>query len=206
MARDPNKYIVDGYRYVSVTEVLQFSGWARYDKVDPVVLNRAAERGSLVHDATELVDDGTFVEEDFREDLLDYIAGYRKFIDEHDYEVLHSEIVVFNHKYLYAGQLDRICMLDGKKTLLDIKTSATRKPEWGLQLAAYEMAYSSISAHEMSQGFVAYKPSIERRVALRLGLGYYDIDNYQSVNDYERFLEAVKIVQDQRNAGIISLG
>jgi hypothetical protein len=190
MARDPNKYIVDGYRYVSVTEVLQFSGWARYDKVDPVILNRAAERGSLVHDATELVDDGTFVESEFREDLSEYIIGYQKFVEEHDYSVLESEIVVFNHKYKYAGQLDRICMLDGKKTLLDIKTSSQRKPEWGLQLAAYEMAYGQ---------------TLERRVALRLGLGFYEIDNYQNDNDYVRFLEAVKIVQDQRNAGVIEI-
>ena len=190
MARDPNKYVVEGFRYVSVTEVLQFSGWARYDKVNPVVLNRAAERGSLVHDATELVDDGTFVESEFREDLLEYISGYRKFMREHDYEVLESEIVVFNHKYKYAGQLDRICMLDGKKTLLDIKTSAQRKPEWGLQLAGYEMAYGE---------------ELERRVTLRLGLGYYEIDNFLNPADYSRFIDAVKIVCDQRDAGVIKI-
>jgi hypothetical protein len=190
MPRDPNKYVVDSYRYVSVTEVLSLSGWARYDKVDPVVLSRAAERGSLVHDATEEVDDGTFNVEEFREDLIPYIDGYEKFMREHEYEVLESEIVVFNHKYKYAGQLDRICMLDGKKTLLDIKTSAQRKPEWGLQLAGYEMAYGE---------------ELERRVALRVGLGFYEIDNYNNDNDYPRFLEAVKIVNDQRNAGVIEI-
>jgi len=190
MPRDPNKYVVDSYRYVSVTEVLSFSGWARYDKVDPVVLSRAAERGSLVHDATEEVDDGTFNVNEFREDLIPYIDGYEKFMREHEYEVLESEIVVFNHKYKYAGQLDRICMLDGKKTLLDIKTSAQRKPEWGLQLAGYEMAYGE---------------ELERRVALRVGLGFYEIDNYNNDNDYPLFLEAVKIVNDQRNAGVIEI-
>ncbi len=190
MPRDPSKYVVDSYRYVSVTEVLSLSGWARYDKIDPVVLSRAAKRGSLVHDATEDVDDGTFNASEFREDLIPYIDGYKKFMREHDYEVLESEIVVFNHKHKYAGQLDRICMLDGKKTLLDIKTSAQRKPEWGLQLAGYEMAYGE---------------ELERRVALRVGLGFYEIDNYTNDNDYSRFLEAVSLVNAQRNAGVIEI-
>lgn len=190
MPRDPSKYVVDSYRYVSVTEVLSLSGWARYDKIDPVVLSRAAKRGSLVHDATEDVDDGTFNASEFREDLIPYIDGYKKFMREHDYEVLESEIVVFNHKHKYAGQLDRICMLDGKKTLLDIKTSAQRKPEWGLQLAGYEMAYGE---------------ELERRVALRVGLGFYEIDNYTNDNDYARFLEAVSLVNAQRNAGVIEI-
>ena len=190
MARDISKYIINGARYLSVTEVLSFSGWSNYSQVDPTVLARAGERGHLVHAATEDIDLGVYEPDKLREDLQPYVDAFMRFKAETDYHPIEVETVVHDQVLQYDGQLDRIGMLDGKLTVLDVKTSQSRKPEWGLQLAAYAKACGR---------------DIQKRVALRLGLGFYEIDTFNSPHDFQRFVDALHVVQAQVELGAIEI-
>lgn len=187
MSRDPSKYFVDGVRWPSVTEVLSFSGWSRFDHVDPEILRRAAERGTLVHEATEQVDEGTFDWVNLREDLHGYIRAFEKFKNDYKYSVLKSEEVVLNHQYCFGGQYDRLCELDGELTILDVKTSSKPSVSWGLQTAAYALAAPE---------------DIQKRVTLRLGDGNYDLNTWASPDDSRNFLDALKVVWAQVRAGV----
>lgn len=69
-----------------------------------------------------------------------YIDAYRKFVSDVPHKVLASEMVVYSKKYGYAGQLDAIIELPGRKVLVDFKTSNTIVPEHHAQVAAYREA------------------------------------------------------------------
>lgn len=65
------------------------------------------------------------------------VSEFDRFALEHELEVIELERVVFGHAP-YAGRCDCICMLDGKKTLIDWKSSTKLHfPEYDIQLAAY---------------------------------------------------------------------
>lgn len=67
-----------------------------------------------------------------------------------------SEKIVVSLKNKFAGMLDCLCYLDGKVTLLDLKTSKQVSEGFLLQLAGYEMALEEMGIH------------VEQRIILRL--------------------------------------
>lgn len=98
-----------------------------------------AERGTLVHEATELFDDGKYLPELVDPIVTPYMIAYENFLDEHEVELDKSEMIVFDETLLYAGRLDRRWRVDGRRTITDIKTGG--KYRWHpVQLSAYMMA------------------------------------------------------------------
>ena len=96
-------------------------------------------RGKMVHEATELYDDGKYLPELVPDKVVPYMIAYDNFHQEHDVEYEASEMMVFNKQYFYAGRLDRIWKVDGELFLTDIKTGG--KYRWHpLQLAGYQLA------------------------------------------------------------------
>jgi hypothetical protein len=61
---------------------------------------------------------------------------------EHDVQPIMSEAQMVSDKYLYGGTIDCYAMVDGAKTLLDIKTGKGIYDEHFHQLAAYERLLS----------------------------------------------------------------
>lgn len=99
-------------------------------------------RGKMVHEATELYDDGKYLPELVSDKVVPYLIAYDNFHQEHDVEYEETEMMVFNEDLFYAGRLDRIWKVDGKYCLTDIKTGG--KYRWHpLQLAGYDMALRS---------------------------------------------------------------
>ena len=98
-----------------------------------------AERGTKVHEATELYDDGKYLPELVDPMVIPYLVGYDNFHQEHDVEYEETEMMVFNEDLFYAGRLDRIWKVDGEYFLTDIKTGG--KYRWHpLQLVGYDLA------------------------------------------------------------------
>jgi hypothetical protein len=101
----------------------------------------AADLGTRVHSLAEQVGRGDKVELSPIE--LPYIAAFRRFLEESGFVIELSEFMVANLTLGYAGTGDLIGKLDGKRWLLDIKTSQVGKgpyAETGLQLAGYAKA------------------------------------------------------------------
>lgn len=99
-------------------------------------------RGKMVHEATELYDDGKYLPELVSDKVVPYMIAYDNFHQEHDVEYEESEMMVFNEDLFYAGRLDRIWKVDGKYFLTDIKTGG--KYRWHpLQLVGYDLACKS---------------------------------------------------------------
>lgn len=87
------------------------------------LLLKARDRGSRVHELCQLYDYDALPDE-IDADCIGYLTAYKTFC--HDYSVrwLFSEYAVGSKEKGYAGTIDRLGYIDGKLTIVDLKTSA----------------------------------------------------------------------------------
>ena len=70
------------------------------------------------------------------------VSWFLEWVDNHSIEWLASERFVYSDRYNYVGICDAIANIDGKKYLVDFKTSnRIRMLEYGMQTVAYKYAY-----------------------------------------------------------------
>lgn len=135
-------YTLGGQLLPSVTTVMKPLDEALYRGIDESVMQMAAERGTAIHNAAENF--ALYGIEDIEPRYAGYFEAFLKFWEEQSPEPLATESRVY-HKFLrYAGTADLPCVIDGKKVLIDYKTSATvNRMLTGVQLEAYARAYES---------------------------------------------------------------
>jgi len=99
----------------------------------------AANRGTEVHALGERLIHGEDVE--VPEPLAGHVEAYVRFLDEWQPQPVIIERTVYHLTYGYAGTLDMVVTLpDGRRALLDIKTSKAVYGDTAFQLAAYRYA------------------------------------------------------------------
>lgn len=115
------------------------------------------QRGSMIHKATALFDQGVLDWSSLDERIIPYIKAWEKSRKELGGQIVEIECKIKNSAFDYQGTLDRVirnCALFPKGFLLiDIKTTeadvVTR-----LQTMAYAMGYSK---RKVKRGFIALK-------------------------------------------------
>ena len=117
-----HKYFLDGEEIPSVSEVTRFLSREVYGDVDPIALERAAQKGTAIHQLTEKLDREGAVDVPF--EYSGYMDAYCKFIDDHKPKWGMIEHMVHMGDN-YAGTIDRYGFVDGKPAIVDIKTSKT---------------------------------------------------------------------------------
>lgn len=161
---DNRFYEQSGQFVPSVTTILQaypkdasFYKWLKDVGNDADAIRDAAgDRGSTVHHLTEQIDQGLQV------NLLDelgrqqfsltewaMLARYVEFRQRFPFTILQSELNLIGLELGEAGTLDRYVDWDGKKYILDIKTSNSIWPHYWLQLAAYKRLFETISGQQI---------------------------------------------------------
>lgn len=133
---DEHIYLVDGVIVPSVSQVLDYKFGHKYDSVSPAVLNRAAERGTKVHEAIEKfckdgVDDGS-----------KELRNFRFLLDKYGYRVHASELpVIIEYDGLtIAGRFDLQLATGSQCGGADIKcVSALDKERTAYQLNLYRL-------------------------------------------------------------------
>jgi hypothetical protein len=140
-----HRYWLDGRPVPSVTQVLAPSR-ADLLAIPSDILERKRALGVAVHRATELIDLGEELDPDsLDETWLPYIAAWRKFRAEVDFQITHVERKVWHRQMRYAGTLDRFGILEKRwPTVIDVKCSAQLHPSYGPQLAAYARGHAHI--------------------------------------------------------------
>lgn len=127
-----------------VTSILHGLGYL--GAVPTHILDAALARGTRVHKACELDDLGE-LDEDAAADVMGYVRGWRRFIDEHGPRWTHIERPLYHPKLQYAGTPDRIGLWH-----VDIK-SGPWHPIIAAQLAAYgQMTKESLGIWPERQG------------------------------------------------------
>lgn len=136
---ETHTYTVDGETVPSVSELTRFISREIYGELNQIVVDNAAVRGTAVHKATEILD--KYGKAEITEDIAPYLKAYIAFRKEHKCEWEKIEYATCHPGKLYAGTLDRIGTVDGKLTVLDIKTTGTIDPQhralYGAQLNLY---------------------------------------------------------------------
>lgn len=135
-------YTLHGYPIPSVTQLMAPLTAAAYNGIDTEVLNRAADKGTEVHEAAENYANFGIV--DISPERRAYFDGFREWFDEVQPVVVSTEFKTY-HKYLiYGGTVDLLAYIDGHLYVIDYKTTAkVEKMLTRVQLEAYKQALIS---------------------------------------------------------------
>ena len=135
-------YKLNGEIVPSVTTVMNPLSRSLYKGVDEAILNKAADRGTAVHNAIETYT--LYGIEDIDPEFRGYFDAYVKWYEDYDPICLANECKVYHKILRYAGTADMPVIINGQLILVDFKTSASvNKMLTGVQLEAYSKAYES---------------------------------------------------------------
>lgn len=135
-------YRLNGLVIPSVTTLMKPLSDDFYRTVDPDVLDRAARRGTAIHNAVE-----NFTEFGIRDIAPQYAGYFESFLQW--WELRKPEPLAMEHKVYhkilrYAGTADLICVIGGRLTLVDYKSSAQVNSKLcAVQLEGYDRAFES---------------------------------------------------------------
>lgn len=118
----------------SVTQVLTKVGAIDATWFTP----EAAERGKNVHSACELMELGTLDWLSVTDEIRGYLSAYELFLKESKWASTEIEKPLYSESIGIAGTPDRIGKLQGRTTILDIKSGAYQK-WWELQIGGYSI-------------------------------------------------------------------
>ena len=182
MPHVPSKYLVDGVRVPSVTQVLKRAGLIDLSMIQEQVLFNAMLIGTETHEWCDLLDRG---EEacPSNERVAGRVAAYQKFRADTDFVAEGIEEPVINRTYRYAGTPDRWGVFNGKNVVLDLKPPHGNAPWVGLQLAGYARALVDMG---VAAWFYRYSLSLRDN-------GTYKLHEFKDRSDYDVFLAAVTL-------------
>ena len=138
-------YKLNGIEIPSVTQVMEPLSTAHYSGINAAVLDKAAARGTAVHNAIENY--LLFGIDDIPGEFGGYYEAFKKWWTDASPILVGTEHRVYHKVARYAGTIDLVCEVGGKLMLVDIKTSSqiiemlTR-----VQLEAYQKA---VNSHQM---------------------------------------------------------
>lgn len=137
---DGHVYLVNGCIVPSVTQILKIRFGGKYSHVSRAVLNRAAQRGTEVHQAIQ-----DWCETGKESDLLE-VRNFRFLQKHYDFEVMENETPVILWRDgvpVAAGRLDLVLRdREGRIGGGDIKRTSTLDKEYlAYQLNLYRIAY-----------------------------------------------------------------
>ena len=160
-----------------VTEVLRDAGL-----VDAQwFTDYARERGSALHQATALHDEGDLAIETVDPVVLPRFNQYLRFLAEVSPEILAIEAEVTHPIYGYVGHIDRRVIIGGQEGILDIK-GPYPAPATQIQLAGYALTFDMPMA----------------RWSLHLSDGKYKLIRHTDRKDFEVFKAALTVADFRR--------
>ena len=180
-----HSYKVDGESLPSVTGILERTGFIDKDWFTAY----SATRGTYTHRACYLYEAGTLDEAELDPALVGYLNAYKRFLQETHWTSEVMEKPDYHQVLRYAGTPDRVGLMPGRKSILDIKTGVPS--EWHrFQTAGYSMILDPIDYNRFAR-FSLYLKSD----------GSYKLARYDDRNDSKIFLAALTVYNAQRRIG-----
>lgn len=134
-------YELDGEQIPSVSEISRFASREIYGDISQFRLDNAADRGTKVHKACQLID--LTGECEVAEDIAPYVQNYLQFLKDYRPEWEAVEKAMASERLKFAGTLDRVGKLNnGKFAIVDIKSSSVvQKVLAQIQLNGYKINF-----------------------------------------------------------------
>lgn len=138
----PHIYLLDGIQIPSVSNVMEPLNRVKYDGINEKTLERAAEKGTAVHNAIENYLKFGFI--DIPPEHQPYMDAFLDWWKLMNPVVVGSEIRMYHRLMRYAGTCDLLCYIEDELNLIDYKTTYTvSEMTCGVQLEAYAQALAS---------------------------------------------------------------
>lgn len=177
---ESHTYIVDGVIVPSVTQILAVKFGNKYAEIDAVTLQRAAERGTAIHEAIETYCK-TGIESAIRE-----VHNFRFLQKHYGFNVLENEtpiIIIDKSIPKAAGRLDLVLEIKGETALADIKTTATLDKEYlAYQLNLYRIGYMQSYCIDISKLYGVHLKDDKRKlvnIPINANIAWDIIDQYE---------------------------
>lgn len=167
-----------------VTEILKSAGLIDFSRVPQDIMERAQKFGTAVHTATELWDKGTLNLMKLDVSLIPYLEGWKSFVKDYGIVIKPDEIEkqFVSMKYGFKGTPDRWPVIQGKRTLIDLKSSTSMYPSTAIQTAAYHILLDENGI------------KVQQRWGVQLNnKGTYKIAPYTKIGDRATFLSALNL-------------
>lgn len=129
------------------------SAWKHLRKQPFIKRDKKANLGTHVHSIIERIILGDEVQPDDYPEISGHVLTFLRFVAKHQPTFELSEATVFNEEIGYAGTLDAVMTVGGKRWLVDVKTGGAY-PEAALQMAAYRRAPSIYLAPQVVEPMV----------------------------------------------------
>lgn len=127
--------------------------------------------------------------------VINAVNGFLDRTNQHKIEWLASERFVYSNKYNFVGICDAIAMIDGKRYLVDFKTSnRIRKLEYGMQTAAYSYAFFEETGQEIEWVIVARFSKDDVDVPFEV----FEIGNNEISSFFDLFLSAMDLYRAKK--------
>lgn len=209
---DARFYIdTDGKYYPSATTILEaypkpyaLLQWMKEVGKDADRMRDAAgDRGSTVHKLTEDYDNGNEVnllnESGQPSYSMDEWAMFERYVDfstrfTPNYYMIEQQLICPEHGF--AGTLDRVGVIDGKKYLIDIKTSNGIYNSYWLQLAAYRQALlvnTGMDVEGVAILWLNAKTRTNGKKGDMQGIGWQMVIKEDTLKDWELFQAVQKL-------------
>jgi len=153
------------------------------------ILQEAGERGTRIHVASEVLDTGgsiSYETSGLTDEEYQLMSFYIDWHKKYQPKIIHVELKLISDKHKLGGTADRIYIIgiiDGKRTLLDLKSSksAIFDSHW-LQVSAYADMYEWLKKEQIDQ--VAILRLTSKR---KDGYEYIIRDRVEWKKDYQQF-------------------
>ena len=135
-------YLLNGSEIPSVTTVMKPLSDFEYGGVDERTLEKAANRGTAVHNAIE--NWLKFGFDDLDPEYHGYMDGFLNWWNLRKPKLIASEVRTYHRLLNYAGTVDLVAEIDGEINLIDFKTTSRLiEKNCKVQLEAYSKAMES---------------------------------------------------------------
>jgi hypothetical protein len=217
-----------GIFYPSVTTILGyfpkgafFETWLKDSGHNAdFIMRRAGDEGTQVHNAAEKIlrgEEVRWIESDghvnYNTHVWRMILSFYDFWNTHKPTLLLSEEFMFSDTHKYSGTLDLLVELNGKKWIIDIKTSTSIHTSHFLQMSAYVKAYEEKYMQKVDNTGILWLKSSKKgpdKTGKRIqGAGWELKEGDKTIEDYfEMFLhtyETYKMMHPEQEIEMLTL-
>ena len=188
-------YYYKGEKVPCVSDILAMVDVVMLKGIPQRNLEIAAERGTRVHEATEDleyglldIDDEKWLEENA--DIQPYLIAYSNFLKTYPSYSVAREESLYNENWGFAGTLDIVKSINGRLSIIDIKTSKTISGLRSMyQLTAYLLLWNGTHPNELIEIGDLYILQLKDNGEYRL---------IQVGGDYYRFNDLCVIYKDAK--------
>lgn len=213
---DSRYYRRNGAYYPSITHVLGcypksvfFENWLKkVGYAADYILKKAGEEGTEVHD---LIDRYLNKEElnfllvngrpAYSPDVWQMFLRFVDFWEEYKPTLIETEVHLFSDEIKVAGTCDLVCLIDGKRWIIDYKTSNHISSTYELQTAVYGKCYEECFNEKIDKFGILWLKSSKRKASKKKmqGNGWEMILNTRTFEENIDIFKNVKSIFDLEN-------